>query len=235
MLTIAVVENDPQDMRVLLSYLDKASSAVSEGLRTVAFSSGSECIDCYPEDVDVLFLDIEMEGIDGIETARRVRAFDRRVVIVFVTNLFQCALEGYEVQALDFLVKPVRYTSFMMTLHKALDAVEKLRPRYIELSFDKSKKLVDVASILYIETKRKKLLVHTRHGDEFCNGPLKELEYRLKAYGFGSMHQSFLVNLRYVEHVGKSEVVVAGETLPISRYKRQEFVKDLVEYVGKVL
>lgn len=235
MVSIAVVEDDPHDRETIERYVQEASAAVAEGIKVASFASGQEFVDAYPPGLDIAFLDIDMEGLSGIETARAVRAFDQQVVIVFVTNMYQFALEGYKVRALDFLVKPVRYRCFLATFQRAIDALTTRRPQYVELAFDRAVRLVEVGSILYIETRRKKLVVHTRHGDEFCNGPLKDLEERLAPHGFACPHQSYLVNMSYVEHVGAAEIVVAGTTLPLSRYKRRMFMRQLTDYVGAVV
>lgn len=235
MITVAVVEDDPRDLQTLLDYIRRASAEAGVEVDVLPFHSGEDFLDRYPAGCDVAFLDIDMPGLNGVATARAVRATDQRVAIVFVTNMYQFALEGYEVRALDFLVKPVRFQSFTAAFRRALDAVRTQRPTYVELDFDKDRRLVEVGSILYAETKGKKLVVHTRHGDEPCNGPLKELERRLGDAGFAYPHQSYLVNLRHVEHVGATEVVVAGVELPLSRYKRRDFVQALTAYVGKVL
>ena len=235
MYSVAIVEDDAADRECLVRYLDRLAPSVAEGVHVRAFSSGLDLLDAYPDDLDVLLLDIEMPDLNGIEVARRVRDFDQRVSIVFVTNLYQFALEGYRVRAMDFLVKPLRYTSFRATMEKAFELTEKRRPRYVRLEFDKASRLVDITTITYVETQRKRLLIHTKGGDEYCSGPLRLLEEKLAPYGFASIHQSYLVNMKYVEHVGQTTVVVAGDELPLSRHKRQQFITELTDYVGKVL
>lgn len=242
LVTIAIVEDNPRDRDVLADYLQRAASSGDfgpdlrpEDLRILSYADGEAFVEGRPERVDIALLDIEMEPLNGIEAARRIRAFDDDMVIVFVTNLFQFALEGYEVQALDFIVKPVRYQGFVTVMSRALQTIERRRPHYIRLEFGRSQSLVDVASITYVETQRKRLMVHTRGGVDHCASSLKALAEKLEPYGFAMPHQSYLVNLAYVERIDALSTVVAGDAVPISRHKRAAFTQAFATYIGRML
>lgn len=238
MYSVAIVEDDERDLETLEGYIERFAPEVSGGLRVSSFSDPEEFLAALPDSFDIVLLDIELgEGKpSGVEVAFRIRMVDERTVIVFVTNLYQFAIEGYKVRALDFLVKPLRYASFGETMRKAVAAAEKGRPHFVRLAFDKASRLVDVETITYVETEGKRLRVHCLSGETYCcNGPMRDLEERLEPYGFAGIHQSFLVNMHFVEHVSQTEVVVAGTTLPVSRYRRQRFVVALTDYVGGIL
>ena len=240
MVTIAIVDDNPLDRERLASYLarvveESALPLRPEQLSVVHFPDGRSLLDAGTADLDIVLLDIEMEPLNGIECARAIRKTDRSVVIVFVTNLFQFALEGYEVQALDFLVKPVLYGGFVSTMQRALQAVERRAPHYIAIEFGRMKSMVDVSTVTYVETLRKHLVVHTLAGRHNCGCSLRSIAQKLEPYGFAMPHQSYLVNLAHVQCIEAAEVLVAGEKVPLSRHKRQSFVQALTSYAGKVL
>lgn len=235
MLVIAMVEDERDDLDLLSGYIQRFSRENNIKTQLLPYRNGADFLARYPEKVDLLFLDIEMDKINGIDTARQIRTFDRKVVVVFVTNLFQYALEGYEVNALDFLVKPVRYSGFCTTMRKILGAIESEQAKYIEVPFNKTSRYVEVKNIFYIETNRKKVLLRTKTGDVNCNLSMHTMEKRLIGYGFRSCHQSFLVNFAYIDALNANSVVVHGVELPISRYKKQEFINGFVRYAGETL
>lgn len=154
---------------------------------------------------------------------------------MFVTEAVQFALEGYTVQASDFLVKPLYYTSFRSAMLRALATVSRRAPHFIQIPYDKLSALVDVASIVFIETRGKRTAVHTTSGDYDCSLTMRELETRLQPHGFGRCHQAFIVNVAFIESVRKTEVVVRGRAIPISRNKREKFIETILREVGATI
>ena len=234
MLRIGMVEDDAAQRSLLRSYLTRffQGKAAPEILE---YEEGTSFLKALPENLDILFLDIAMGGPNGVEVARKFREKDRKTIIIFVTEMVQYALEGYSVNATDFLIKPVYYNSFCVSLEKALSILRDRMPEMIQITFDKTTTLVDVTSILYIETDGKRTLVHTRSRDLPCTETMKVLEEKLDSHGFVRCHQAFLVNLRFVESVSRQEILVQGKSIPISRYRREEFLRKMTRFVGGFL
>lgn len=235
MIHVAIVENEKADRELLMQYTRRFFEEVQHPLVLHVFSDGQALLDNYPEGVQVIFMDIEMEHMDGMAAARALRKFDSNAILVFITNLFQYALDGYAVNAMDFIVKPVYYTSFRDCMDKVMLRVERQGSSLLQVSYDKSLRYVDIGMIYYIETDGKKTRLHTRAGDMTCGDSLKALEAKLVPFGFYRCHQAFLVNLLYVDSMTARDVIVQGNALPLSRYKKTEFLNALAKYAGRIL
>ena len=133
---------------------------------------------------DLICLDIDMDGTNGIDTAKKIRQKDKEVLIFFVTNMAQMAIRGYEVRALDFIIKPVNYYSFAMKLLNALDIISNQRSKNIVLTTPRGMQIISSDELFFVEVDGHYLLYHTKHG-EFCQkASLKDLEQQLEGLSF---------------------------------------------------
>lgn len=131
MIRIALVEDEAEVRAQLQGYVQRHTRQYGTEFAVTEFADGMELLDDYRPVYDILFLDVEMKHLDGMETARRVRELDKDVIIVFITNMAQYAIGGYAVGALDYVLKPVPYFAFSQQLRKA---EEQLRRRARHLS-----------------------------------------------------------------------------------------------------
>lgn len=231
MIRFAVVEDDPGYQKTIVEYIRDFFTG-REAVDYAVFDDGLDFLAARPQELDVVFLDIMMQRSNGLEVARKIRETDAKVVIIFVTEAVQFALEGYGVRATDFLVKPLYYTSFCTSMQRALAVIQRRRPNMLQVNFDKTVSYVDISSIYFIETKNKGTLIHAQSGDYSCSDTMRDLEAKLAPFGFGRCHQAYIANVAYVESVKKKEVLVHGQWIPMSRYKREEFVTLLLKEVG---
>ena len=234
MIRFAIVEDDPDCQRTIVSYIHDFFDGRDEVDCTV-FDDGADFLAARRDDFDIIFLDIMMPKSNGIDVARTIRQNDPKVVIIFVTEATQYALDGYGVAATDFLVKPLFRTSFNTAMERALALVERRQATMLQVNFDKTTSYVNIGSIFYIETKNKAALIHAQSGDYMCSDTMRELETKLGPFGFGRCHQAYIVNTAYVESVTKTDVLVRGERIPLSRNRREEFVALLLREVGSTL
>ena len=234
MIRFAIVEDDPDCQRTIVEYVTSFFAGRDE-TDCAVFADGTDFLAARPANLDVIILDIMMPNSNGIEVARTIRQDDPKVIIVFVTEATQYALDGYGVSATDFLVKPLYYTSFCASMERVLSLLERHRAAMLQVNFDKTTSYLDVGTIFYIETKNKATLIHAQSGDYMCSDTMRELEAKLSPFGFGRCHQAYIVNTAFVESVTKTDVLVHGEHVPMSRNRREEFVALLLKEVGATL
>ena len=236
MIRIAIVEDTTADLKKLQSFLERFLNERGQTARIFLFSDGTEFLDDYPDQLDIAFLDIEMKQVDGIRAAYRVRESDPRVQLVFVTNMAHLALEGYAVDAADFIVKPIVYDAFSVRMDRLMDRLERRQTRFLMTHQGKETFCCNIREITYIESLNKKTILHQvgRH-TLYSSEPLYGLEKKLKSEPFFRCHNAFLVNLDYVRAFGAAGVTVEGTLIPVSKYRKKEFMNTLANYRGGML
>lgn len=240
LLKILILEDEQPQLDKLTSFLARyRQEEPGFEYHVETYSRGLELLDAYQCDADLIFLDIRVPDMLGVDVARRVREMDEAVMIVFVTSLSQYAVDGYSVRAFDYILKPVRYASFAAKLERALRVLSYgKREQMLELRTKAGGRRVPVASVVYVETAvRHDLLFHT--GSEVIRqwGTLSQYEKQLQEAHFARPCSSFLVNLKYVRGVKKDTVMMGGidaglDEIPLSRSKRKDFLAALAQYKG---
>ena len=181
--------------------------------------------DCPP---DILLLDVEMPGMNGVELAKKLRAQAETAQIVFITGYPDFIAEGYEVEALHYLVKPVTPEKLFEVLDRAAVKIEQSE-RKILVPFDGGEIALPLREIRYIEARRQYSLIRAAAGEYRLKVPISELEKRLDGY-FMRVQRSFIVNLREVLRINRTEVILrSGEAVPISRGMAETVGKRIIE------
>lgn len=232
MLRIAVVEDEEKYGQMLLDHISRFEKETGAVCRTDSYCDGKSLLRDYEGQYDILFLDIQMDGPDGLAVAERIRQTDEGVILVFVTNLAQYAIRGYGVRAANFLLKPVSYYVMSQELARAARQAEQSKSRYIAIKTNTGLQKLEIGSITYLETLGRRILIHAGGQEYSCRETLKTMEERLKPEGFFRCHNVYLVNLACVQNVSQTTVTVDGQELLLSRYKRREFLDALARFMG---
>lgn len=232
MLTVAIIEDDDDAAARLESCLDEYRSRNGVAFRPVRFAEATGFLEGYRPVYDIVFMDIEMPNMDGMEAARRLREIDERVVLVFVTNMAQFAAKGYEVDALDYIVKPFSYQDFERKLRRAVRLCEHGSDAVAITQQGGTLRLL-LRDIEYIEVRGHSLVFHTESGIVQGSGTLQEAQDRLGGQGFLRCAKAFLVNARHIRSVhGHTLLMTDGTELPIGRTFRKPFMEGLTRMIG---
>lgn len=233
MVRIAILEDDAADQASLEDCLHRYESEQAAHFSIRSFDDPAVFLQADPSGFDLIFLDIDLPTMTGMELARQIRQRDELVTLVFVTNLEQYAVNGYEVDALDFVVKPINYYRFSAMLRRALRSIAARQPREVVIRTTGGITRLSVQSLYYVEIRDHLLLFHTEQGTLTAWGKLSDVEAQLAPYGFARCSTSHLVNLQYVNSVAGSDVLVAGVKLPVSQRRRKAFYAAVTSYLSR--
>lgn len=231
---IAVVEDEKKEFERLREMIETfASENRGMDFEFSYFPSGRSFLSQYRTQWNLIFLDIQMPGLNGMELAKAIRKKDEKVMLVFITNMAQYAIKGYDVQAYDFILKPLDYTSFSMKFERICNNLKhNFFEAYICLAFGGAKRQVKVSEITYIEVINHNLVVHLLDGEYKIRGTMTDMEKRLSQYHFVRCNACYLVNLKYVRELRGDYVVVDKSDLRISHLKKSQFCGELAKYLG---
>lgn len=236
MLHIAICDDETDFVTHLTTLIQQYAAETGEEIKTTAYYDGMELVERYDTSIDLIFLDIQMRLLDGLHTAQRIRELDENVGIIFLTTLTQYGLEGYQYQAADYIIKPIKYVRLKAELNQWLKKHRHNDSPSIVVVNDSGKYKIALKSLRYAETFNRKLLLHTERENIISYKSMKEMEQELSQAGFVRCHTSYLVNLFYVKGVQKLEItLITGEQIPISQPKRKAFMEQLTRYWGERL
>ncbi|MFA6829426.1 MAG: LytTR family DNA-binding domain-containing protein [Bacilli bacterium] len=235
MINIAIVEDEKKEQELLASYFSKLFKESNTQYTSEFFSDAESFLKTFAySKYDLIMMDIELPGINGMKASSVLREIDPDVVLIFMTNLAQYAIDGYKVKATDYIVKPIAYWDFekrISTISKRIES--RIKTKIVILENDK-KIVVPMRDIFYIEVSGHQVIYHTLNGDYRNYTSLKELAQQLVGSGFSLCNSCFLVNLAYVESVEGYTAVVHGDKLLISHPKRKPFLNDLNKFYGEL-
>ena len=197
------------------------------------FSDGRKLLERYDSNpYDVLFLDIEMPAMDGITLAKKLRERSEDVFLVFLTGHVEYALEGYEVNALRYLTKPIKEDKLREVLKHVME--KSTGKHQLMLKSDGEDLRLNVSDIQYFEAQNQYVMVYTTQSSHLVRANLSDFEEQLKNDGFFRVHRSYLVSLAKVKKIVKSDVIMeSGAGLPISRNNVKPLKDALYSFVEK--
>lgn len=234
MINCIAVDDEPLALDLMESYIKQTPS-----LHLVkTCKSAAEALEVLQnEKIDLMFLDIQMPGITGVQF---VNSLKHRPMVVFTTAYTKYALEGYELDILDYLVKPFAFERFLKTVNKALDAhkllnsstpttLKQLPPDHLFVNADYSLVKINIPEIAYVEGLKDyiKIFVSGNNKAIITRMSMKAIEERLVLMGFNRIHKSYIVNISKISSIKKSKLVVDGQELAIGESYRELLFKSL--------
>lgn len=218
MIKIAIIEDEQQHLDRLTEILSIYQKETGNEFEIASFTSPLLFVETYKCEYDLIYLDIKMPGIDGMSVARSIREIDPKVILVFITSLAQYAIEGYSVNAVDYILKPYSYEEFKLKMNRIFNKFLKDEKKYIVCQKDRAKYKIAVKDIYYIDTNIHQVGVHVEHTSytRYCS--MGDVEKELKDYGFIKINSCYLVNSKHIASVHRDECLMKnGISLKISR------------------
>ena len=231
MITAALVEDDAAWSATVREYVKKFSAESGTAVKLTCFGDAETFLTACA-DFDLVLMDIELPGMNGMDAAKKLREAGSGAALLFVTNMAQFALNGYEVDAVDFIVKPVPYFVFSVKFRRAAERAAARKYTVLRVKTDAGTVNLRSSDIKYVEIIKHYTVYHTTDGDYRARGALKDVEPALAGYDFVRCNNCYLVNLKYVKGVRGYTVNVGGDELLISHPKRRGFVRALNDYLG---
>ncbi len=232
MIKIAVCDDEPVMCEQLKRMIASRLEQLEETFRITCCTNAVQFF-CGPLDYDLVFLHIQMPNLNGVELARRLREKEFEGVLIFVTVLKECMLDAFEVEAMDYLCKPVDEQRLERALKRSLRRLQRKEERYLTIRTMNWCRNVKLKDICYCEVVNRKIYLHTKNGVLEYYGKIKEVEQQT-APDFIRCHRSFLVNPEYLSEYRDGQAVLEnGERVPVSKNCHGLFMKKMMEYMGK--
>ncbi|WP_338564066.1 LytTR family DNA-binding domain-containing protein [Paraclostridium sordellii] len=237
MLNIVICEDEIEQQEILKDYLEQILNEINSKYEILIFNSGEELFKNYPDNIDIFLLDIQMDGLNGMEVARKIRQIDKKEVeIIFTTSLIEYIQEGYEVRAYRYLLKPIKLEDLKKHIILCIEELTKNKESYIAVNEKNNTCKVKISEITYIEIQKREMTIHTINEDYTINSSMSKLENELSKYNFYRCHKSFMVNIDFIKNIKQYIAILDNkEEVPISRYRFKETKSRFLSYLGSAL
>lgn len=228
-MTIAICD----DEELIREQVKKLVAKQRPDASTDLYSTGEELL-AANKSFDVVFLDIQMDGLNGIETARKLRKENAQTILIFITGIREYVFEAFDVHAFHYLLKPIEEKKFREVFRQAEAEAEKLEkqaPKLLWIKSGKRKLPLRQDGILYIENRAKKLEIHTEEGVIETYASMQDAQAQLKE-AFFRCHRGYLVNMAYIAEYSRTSITLTnGDTIYMAKEKYSLFVKQYLRYL----
>jgi len=233
MYRILSIEDDPEQEATLRSHVERYSRETGLDLQLVWEQSAFDLPE-LSHGYDLVLLDIDLPGISGMEAAAAMRTRNPETPLIFVTNLAQYALHGYEVDALDFVVKPVSYQDFKMRMDKAVRVIDRRGRRRISVTIDGEIRVFDASDLAFVDVANHDLAYHLAGGEVLvARGTLSGLEADLAGLSFVRASKSCLVNMAHISRIKGADLLMdTGDVVYLSRSQKRAALEAIARYLG---
>ena len=232
MIKIAILEESDADYTRICKAWDRFSKEENLSYQITHYKDSTSLLEQFHSQFDLIFLDIEVPGKNGMETAQEIRKIDNLAILVFLTNFSKYAVNGYEVNAADYMLKPLDYYSFALKMHKILHMLYQNIEKEITIMTKGLLHRFSINELFYVEINNHDLIYHLDNETISTRGSLSEVEKSLPKNSFSRCNNCYLVNLKHVTKIKDNTVWIGKNELTISRPKKKMFLNDLTNYIG---
>lgn len=227
---IAICDDEQNQIEYITSIVTVWSAHTGHSCEICTFASAEAFLFEYEEDkvYDILLLDVEMKNMNGIELAKRIRKDNNRAEIIFITSHFEFVGEGYEVDALHYLIKPISLDKLTQVLNKAAEKLSVEPPSVIISCNGETIKLYE-AGILYVESFLHYIIIHTKDKEYKIKENISVFENKLSD-DFYRIHRSYLASLKHITRISRTSVNIGNIELPLSRGKYDDINRAFIEH-----
>ncbi|MCD8295299.1 MAG: LytTR family DNA-binding domain-containing protein [Clostridia bacterium] len=233
MLNIAVLDDDESFVDELRENLKAFFGSKGMEFNFIRFTDGAAFLSKYKPIYDIVFMDICMPYMSGLETARRLREIDDDVMLIFISRMAGYSINGYDVSAFDFIVKPMDYASFALKMERTIPVLKRKSGYKFMIGGGDSLKVLDSKDIYYVEVFTHDIVFHTADGSFHSRNSLKNINSILEKYDFVHAHRCYLVNLRHVKAITSDSVVCGNETIKIGRTYKKSLLAAIANYYNQ--
>ena len=231
MLKIALVDDNELDAKRLENAINMHLEEIDVKGTVDIFTRAVNFLEDKRDVYDVIFLDIDMPFMSGMECAHKLREAGNKVPIIFETNYSSLAIDGYSVNALGFIVKPVKQADVNDVLDKLLEKIkDEADDEKIIVKVKSGYQSIPLNEIKYIEVNIHDLYYHCKNGTYQSRGVLKEIEKQLPNEKFVNCSNCYLVNLDYVDSIVKNDAKIGDDLLKISKNKKKAFIQAYLRH-----
>lgn len=223
---IAICEDDKEQQQFIESLLKENKKYNDIEIRL--FDSGEELIDAYQSGqvFSIIFLDMQMKELNGIETGQYLRKYDKKAIIIIITSILEYAMDGYSINAFEFILKPIDREKFDKILERAFKKVKDYTQKVYIVQAKDRVKVVRLSDIIYFESIGKKVDIHSIEGVESSNESISVVEKQFVLDGFIRISRFYLLNMRYIKEIQVDNILLKdGERLKYSE-KLQKSIKE---------
>ena len=227
---IAICDDEQNQIEYITSIVTSWSNHKGHSCEMRTFASAEAFLFEYEEDkaYDILLLDVEMKNMNGIELAKRIRKDNNRAEIIFITSHFEFVGEGYEVNALHYLIKPISVEKLTQVLTKAAEKLSVEPPSVVISCEGETVKLYE-ADIRYVESFLHYIVIHTKDKEYKIRENISVFENKVSDV-FYRIHRSYLVSLKYITRISRTSVNIGNTELPLSRGKYDNINRAFIEH-----
>ena len=233
-MNIAICDDSAQARNDILFHI-KCNGIDTSRVECTQYDSAEVLLDSYfhGKRYDIIFLDVEMNGISGVDAGIKIRKYDSKVIIIFISSYPKYAIPAYDCEAFYFIVKPIDSNKFTRVMNKAIEKYKVLQQFYIIKNRGEVKKLA-INDILYVEIYRKHLIFHTESGNYETIGKISKALIELAPYGFCQIHQGYLVNMCKIKDFNEFDIILDNnERVMMSVRKKAEVLRTYASYLER--